>query len=80
VFERFRHGAAGANLEIGHVDVGSERGIGDAELTADPIQRRLHGQARVGADDQKVHEIGESRLVFEAFSLDAAVEIKLGTR
>ena len=60
MLERFGHGAAGADFEIGHVDVGGERRIGVAELAADAIERGLHAQAGVGAHHQQVHEIREA--------------------
>ena len=40
MLERLAQGAAGADLEIGHVDVGGERRIGVAELAADALERR----------------------------------------
>ena len=61
-----RHGAAGADLEVGHVDVGGERRIGIAELAADAVERRLHAQPGVGAHHQQVHEIRKAGPVLGA--------------
>ena len=75
MLERFAHGAAGADLEIGHVDVGGERRIAIAELAADALERSLHRQARIGADHQQVHEIGKAGPVLELARLDALVDV-----
>ncbi len=66
MLERLGHGAAGADFEIGHVDVGAQRRIGVAELAPDPLQRRLHAQAGIGADHQQVHEIRKAGAVLVA--------------
>ena len=68
--------AAGADFQIGHVDVGGERRIGIAEFAPDPVERGLHGQARVRAHDQEIHEIGKAGLMLKPLRRDPAVEIE----
>src|ERR1043165_6802339 len=76
MLQRFGHGAAGTNLQIGHVQVCGERRIGIAQLPANAFKRRLHTQPGVGANYEKIHEIREAGLMLGFARPDALADIE----
>src|SRR5262245_11482579 len=48
-----------------------------AELPADAVERRFHAEAGVGAHDQKIHEIRETRSVLVLARANAALQIEI---
>ena len=75
MLQRVVHGAAGANFEIGHVQVGGQRRIAVAQFAADALERGFHAQSGIGADHQQVHEVRKAGAMLGLARLDALVDV-----
>src|SRR5712691_7994029 len=79
MLEGLRKRAAGPDFERRHVNVGAERAVGYGEFPPDAIERRFHAEARLGANDQEIHEVGEARPMLVLARGDPPAEIKAWT-
>src|SRR3712207_7877418 len=50
------------------------------QLAGDPVDGRLHAQARLGAHHHKIHEIGKAHAVLGDAPADAALQVEARDR
>ena len=75
MLKRLLEWPAGADFEVGQMNIGGERRVARSQLARNTFERRLHREPRVRAYNKQIHEIRKARTMFELARRDALVDV-----